>query len=67
MLWVGVGLVAIAVNNVAAFIAVAAGLAFSLWFCATLLAHGVAGLRRSPDAIRRIGDPAAWRGGDPTP
>jgi hypothetical protein len=69
-LWVGVGFVAIVASKVTAAIAITAWFIFAVWFCATLLVRGLGGLLRSPAAIRRIGDPRAWRGelpDEPTP
>jgi hypothetical protein len=55
-------IVAVGVNRVAGEVAVALLLFWMVWFTAKLLALGTGALRRSPGAIRRIGDPRAWRG-----
>ena len=62
LLWVGVGLIAIAVNKIAGDIAITVWMVAVVWIFGRISVHAVIGLRRAPKAVRRIGDPRAWRG-----
>ncbi|MDQ1383693.1 MAG: hypothetical protein QOG65_1072 [Actinomycetota bacterium] len=62
LLWVGVGLIAIAINKIAGDIAITVWMVAVAWVFGRIAVHGITGLRRAPRAVRSIGDPRAWRG-----
>jgi hypothetical protein len=59
MIWVGVVLVLLAVNQTVGTVAATIGMVALLAFAAKMLINGPSTMRR---AFTRIGDPDAWRG-----
>jgi predicted metal-binding membrane protein len=62
LVWAGLGLIAIAANKIAGDIAITVWMVAVVWMFGRIALHGITGLSRAPKAVRRIGDPRAWRG-----